>query len=225
MKLRANLFILMATICLSLVGCGNGDEEASEQQAEAPPEHESDEEIESILDAHPETIDIQKEESSDIGTFHVITERTDEEEMISFSSSNIIYTIDKAQLAFLEPDESVADLFETEKYNPIVFADVVVENKTDETITLEYPYALDIRTGGFTGDVITELSDEIGGEFSPGEEKEGRIYYEGTPMLDDLEESFEFVKSGFTFGSEPLLDADGNEIEDDLGVVYEITLY
>lgn len=145
---------------------------------------------------------------------------------ISMRVLTINYNFNAVQIGVLEPNGDSEDFFagqfEYEHYDfeeiVILLIDLGVENSVDEMVAVIEPYAgrvVDI----YEKELITELSDDLSGEFEPNEVKSGIIIYNLYTTPGELVARDHYAGHFYTSKVE---DADGNEKED---VVMQVNLW
>lgn len=204
-----------------LIACGETDDD----EVEAAPTSENveetaeDESEESSRDT--EDIPIKEVVEYDFGTLHVI--RSDDLEgapahFYKHEGPTINYNFTAVEIGILEPNGDSEDLFagqfeyEYEDFEEIVILlmDLEVENIVDEMMTVTEPYTgrvVDI----YEKELITELSDDLSGEFEPNEVKSGRLVYNLYTTPEELVERDHYEGH---FHTSKVEDENGNEQED-----------
>lgn len=204
MKWRTILLILPLTI---LIGCGETEDADSSNSMEQSEQQDVEEKTEEKANDTDTANENENEENTDeMGESEEFEVQQDEvgTSQIYMKNRNvgiedeigpIIFKIDKVQTLRLQVSSDYRFLFDDKEEVTIVSFNVIVENKSDETVNFSPNQARLVTNTGEQVDADIIISEDVGGEFLGKVKKEGGILFHVDSMPDELTE-VRFVVEG-----------------------------
>lgn len=200
MKTKIAFIFSALLLVIGLIACSDGD---SADENSTSNNESTDENVDS------EDEDIQE---SEIGTMTI--KYKDKELNESAVSGPIELSVDALQVGELEVDEDYQDMFDGKEKVTVITFSMLVENSTDDTISI-YPDQGIITTN--TGEQIDAdlfLSDSVGGEFIGMVKKDGEVFFMSDSDVEDIKEINLMIDAAH--------DEDYENVGDDIKMSFEL---
>lgn len=170
------IFSAALVLSLGLAACGEekAKEEPQKEETQTPVSTDKKEDTEKV-DKKEETDGVGETTESELGKMTVLYK--DKELNMAVNSGPVNATLDKIQLATMEPSESSKEMFGGQDKVTIVTIEASAENTVDDTTNYYLNQAKLVTDTGQQVDSDIWFSDDVGGEFLGKVKKNGNIIW------------------------------------------------